>query len=220
MKILALFCVIAFLLMLGTAFAHQPRIELGVNNSASNPIIIPDPEISKAYYGQLNGHPDYYEIISGVPFNLYLNILVPDIPVYNETRMSVEVTNITGDRIIFLDGTSSNWSVFYEPFGNDNYIRGPEASLNVSQGVYHIKVFNQNNSGRYSLATGETETFPASEILKTMVTVPILKVSFFNKPFYEIFTNIAGEADLASIVILIVIFFVIRRLTKRLKKKK
>ena len=34
-----------------------------------------DPEISKAYYGKLNGIPDIYTIKSSEPFNFYINII-------------------------------------------------------------------------------------------------------------------------------------------------
>lgn len=204
----------------GIAFAHQPRIEIGVNNSERNPINIEDPEISKAYYGKLKGQPDYYRIVSDKPFSLYVNILAPNIPIYNETRFSVEVKDITGKQIILLNGTNSTWQEFFEPFGQDFYLQGPEARMNVSQGLYYIKVFNSNNTGRYSLAVGEEESFPPIEILKSVVTVPILKTNFFNKPFYTIFINIAGVFWIAIIAVVVVIFFIVKRMRKSRSKRK
>ena len=44
--------------------AHQPRLELGVNSTMTNPIVVQNPEISQAFYGKLNGQPDYYKITS------------------------------------------------------------------------------------------------------------------------------------------------------------
>jgi hypothetical protein len=44
--------------------AHQPRLEVGVNSSLTNPIVVQNPEISQAFYGNLNGQPDYYKITS------------------------------------------------------------------------------------------------------------------------------------------------------------
>ncbi|MBM3192026.1 MAG: hypothetical protein FJZ63_05185, partial [Chlamydiae bacterium] len=67
LSLLALFLVPAF------AFAHQPRI------TESRQTLVPDPEISKAYYGTLTGEPDVYTIEAKEPFDLYVNVLVPDI---------------------------------------------------------------------------------------------------------------------------------------------
>ena len=42
----------------------------------------------------------------------------------------------------------------FEEFGGDYYLQGPTFDQNVSAGTYYIKVFNENNTGKYSLATG------------------------------------------------------------------
>lgn len=66
------------------ALAHQPKI---TENSETN---VSDPEISKAFYGQLNGEPHTYTISSDKDFNLYVNILVPAIP-KQEKDVSAEI---------------------------------------------------------------------------------------------------------------------------------
>jgi hypothetical protein len=186
-----------------------------MQNSEGNPIVIEDPEISKAYYGELKGSSDYYKIVSDKPFSLYLNILVPDIPVENERRFSVEVKDIAGKQILFIDGTDSTWEKFYEPFGGDNYLQGPETRLNVSQGTYHIRVFNSNNVGKYSLAVGEIESFPPIEVLKTIFILPLLKQEFFNQSLLVSFLNIAGLSILIIFAVITVsVILVLRRLRK------
>ena len=51
--------------------AHQPRlVEMGIIN-------LTEPEISKAYYGNLSGKPQIYTISTSSPIDLYVNILVP-----------------------------------------------------------------------------------------------------------------------------------------------
>jgi hypothetical protein len=217
MKRILFSCFVIFLLTVSLAFAHQPRIEMNVNNSESNPIMVPYPEISKAYYGELRGQPDYYEIVSDKPFNLYVNILVPNIPEYNQTRLSVEVRNITKDIIAFIDGNNSDWKEFFEEFGQDSYMMGPETRMNVSKGIYYIKVFNANNTGRYSLAVGEEESFPIDEIIKSSIAVPILKITFFNKPFYTALFNIAGVFWLFVIIVLLILFSLVRYFRKHKK---
>lgn len=54
-------------------FAHQPQIV------TSRETVVVEPEISKAYYATLAGTPDTYTIDALAPFNLYVNVLVPDI---------------------------------------------------------------------------------------------------------------------------------------------
>jgi hypothetical protein len=50
--------------LLGICSAHQPRIEFGQPHPKSNPVIVSNPEISQAFYGDLQGQPDYYQITS------------------------------------------------------------------------------------------------------------------------------------------------------------
>lgn len=61
-----------FLCTSTVATAHQPRI---VENTQ---ITVKDFEISKSYYGQLEGEPHVYTIEASEEFNLYVNVLVPD----------------------------------------------------------------------------------------------------------------------------------------------
>ena len=54
--------------------AYQPRL----TNSLIT--VVTQPEISKAFFGKLEGTPHSYQINATHPFELYINILVPDIP--------------------------------------------------------------------------------------------------------------------------------------------
>ena len=42
------------------ASAHQPRLVIGDNATMGNPIVILNPEVSQAFYGELQGLPNYY----------------------------------------------------------------------------------------------------------------------------------------------------------------
>jgi hypothetical protein len=191
---------------------------MDVNTTEENPIIIKNPEVSQAFYGQLEGNPDYYKIDSNKPFKLYLNILVPNIPVENERRFSVRVTDSNKKQIMFLDGIKYEWKEFYEEFGGDSYLEGPEARLNVSAGTYIIKVYNSDNKGKYSLAVGEIESFPIDETLKTLILLPTLKEKFFNKPFYTGFFNLIGLFVFGPIIALIILAVVFYKLLKRFRR--
>jgi hypothetical protein len=74
--LIILFVLILFL-SLETLSAHQPRLDTGTAVSIENPIIVDNPEISQAFYGQLKGEPVYYQINSDTSFQLYVNLLVP-----------------------------------------------------------------------------------------------------------------------------------------------
>jgi hypothetical protein len=192
---------------------------MNTSNSEQEPILVEDPEVSKAYYGELKGKPNYYKIVSDKSFSLYVNVLVPNIPVESQRRFSVEVKDSSAKVIIFLDGTNSTWTAFYEPFGNDNYLQGPESRLNVSAGIYQIKVFNSGNLGKYSLAVGEIEAFPPTEILRSLYSVPLLQVEFFNKPVYEAFNNVAGLPILVILLTIIVVAYSVYRFSKKRMKR-
>ena len=207
-----------FFLLIPSTYAHQPRLVMDVNTTEENSIIIKNPEVSQAFYGQLEGNPDYYKIDSDKPFKLYLNILVPNIPVENERRFSVKVTDSNKKQVMFLDGSKNEWKEFYEEFGGDSYLEGPEARLNVSAGTYLIKVYNSDNKGKYSLAVGEIESFPIDETLKTMLLLPVLKERFFNKPAYTGFLNLIGLFIFIPIIIVIILAVVFYKLLKRFRR--
>ncbi len=160
------------------AFAHQPRI---VESNFTNVI---DPEISKAYYGNLTGIPDVYVIHQDKPFNLYVNVLVPDIA--NQKKdLSVKITKNTTSNVVTnvanLDGINFEWKKFFEPFGHDSYWMGPEYKSAVEAGDYKIEVSSLDNKTRYSLAIGEMENFDLKETLNAVQVIPELKKNFFNE---------------------------------------
>jgi hypothetical protein len=192
--------------------AHQPRLEVGVNSTLSNPIVVQNPEISQAFYGNLNGQPDYYKITSTKPFNLYANILVPQAPGISPDFVSAQITDSSGKTIAMLDGTKSQWMPMFEEFGGDYYLQGPQFSQNVSAGTYYIKVFNQNNTGKYSLAVGSIESFPPDESLKALINIPLLKEQIFGKPVTSLFFEFLGIVlALGTIMVLFAMLLMSRK---------
>ena len=175
-----------------TVSAHQPRLESGVNSSRNNPIKVENPEVSQAFYGNLNGHPDYYKITSDKPFKLYVNLLVPQSQGISGDFISVQITDSSGKSIALLDGKKSEWMPMFEEFGGDYYLQGPEFTQNMSAGTYYIKVFNANNTGKYSIAIGDIESFPPDESLKAIITIPIIKEQIFGKPITTLFFEFLG----------------------------
>ena len=142
------------LLVSPIAHAHRPVI-VKSQSSREKPVLVKEPEISYAYYGELVGEPHYYRIIYSEEFILYVNILVPDFSPKAEPivkhDMSFQVSN--DKQILFTaQGNESGWERFYERYGRDHYYMGPEFEQKVSAGTYHIKIFNEKNTGKYALA--------------------------------------------------------------------
>ncbi|UCH36200.1 MAG: hypothetical protein JSV65_07560 [Armatimonadota bacterium] len=170
-----------------SASAHQPRIV----ESGKTPIVVEAPEVSKAYYGELDGAPRLFAVRSDHPFILYVNVLVPRIPGIQK-NISAEIRDGKGNLVAELDGPNFRWTEFHEPFGGDDYYRGPEFSKDVEAGEYTITVFNSGNRGKYVLAVGEKEEFPFSEMVRTVAVLPRLKSEFFERSPLTILFSYTG----------------------------
>ncbi|MGB9937502.1 MAG: hypothetical protein ACPK7O_07255 [Methanobacterium sp.] len=203
-------------LLICTVAAHQPRVDVGTNTSVTNPIIVENPEISQAFYGNLKGTPDYYQITSDKPFELYLNILVPASRGLGGTLPSVQATDSSGKVVMTLNGTTSTWTPYFEEFGGDYYLKGPEATKNVPAGTYNIKIFNAENQGKYSLAIGKIEAFPADESFKAIINLPILKEQFFGKPVTVLFLEFLGIILALGTTMVLFIMFILSRKSRKM----
>jgi hypothetical protein len=176
---------------------------IGAAATFENPIVIMNPEISQAFYGELQGQPNYYRISSEKPFKFYINLLVPASPGIPPDFISAELLDSSGKNILLINGTNSTWKLYFEEFGGDYYLKGPEARANLSSGTYYIKVFNTNNQGKYNIAVGKIESFPVDESLKALITIPLLKEQFFGKPLNTLFLEFFGIIlALGSIMVL------------------
>ena len=163
------------LLLASSALAHQPVIV------GKDIITIEKPEISRAFYHELNGRPRSYFINAEEPFDLYINLLVPK-NTNADGRYSARVYRLDdGKRTQLTDikAGSAAWQEFYEPFGGDTYLKGPEFKQNVPAGRYEIEVYSTDNLGKYVLAVGEKESFGLKEIAGVYTIVPKLKSEFF-----------------------------------------
>lgn len=200
-------------MMIGLAYAHQPRL---VSDGVTQ---IENPEISQAFYSELDGEPEYYKIISDEDFNFYVQILVPALDGIDKD-VSVEVTyeheeggEHEDEPLFLLDGTNHSWTIFFEEFAGDTYYEGPEDEAIVGPGTYNIKVFSPDNEGKYVLVVGMIEAFPPDEIVKTLFALPQLKAEFFEKPAYTAYFNLTGLFVFgpAILVIAVLLFFFWRK---------
>ncbi len=171
------------------AFAHQPRLV-----GHQKLIEVKNPDISQAFYANLNGSPQVYKIVTDKPLRLYVNLLVPALPNIDKD-VSAQVfrdSEAPENSMKRLDGPSYEWTRFYEPFGGDTYLKGPEYEEQVPAGTYLIKVSSPDNQGKYAVAIGKKEKFPPGEILRTIVVLPKLKKTFFEKSPLTAYFNLSG----------------------------
>lgn len=209
-KLLLLLIFSGIFLFTGHSSAHQPEIILGQTK-----IEVANPEISKAYYGELVGRPDYFEIQSSAPLDLYVNILVPAVT-GSAKDFSVEIDK-DGRTVANLDGSKSAWNWYYEPFGGDNYWKGPEYDAQVGAGNYEIKVSNPTETGKYVLAIGKKESFTFGEAVNAFVALPKIKKDFFGESTLAALLNqdtLLLILALASLVIIIFLLYWAYRRTK------
>lgn len=208
-------CRLAFLFLLISLVlnAHQPRIV----QEGADFIEIEEPEISKAYYGELKGEPVTYTFTGENEINIYINLLVPYTGTEEHDVFSAELLDSEGKQVAFLDGYEHEWTIFYEEFGGDTYWKGPElgedfkSASKIPAGTYYIRVFNEDNTGKYVLAVGDKESFPITEIINAIITVPIIKFAFFGKP--EMLLLFLLSIAIAGVVI----YFLVTRI--KIKKK-
>lgn len=197
-----------------TAFAHQPRM---VTQSS---VIVTDPEVSKAYYGQLAGESTVYRIVSDKPFMLYVGVLVPDITGQKKDISAVIIKdNNTNTPFAVLDGANFEWKKFFEEFGYDTYWQGPEYKNNVEAGTYEIRISSSNNDSKYSLAIGEIEAFDFKESMNALTLIPQIKRDFFNEsPAGFIFSPFGWGLILVMFILSFIFGFMYRLLIRRFAK--
>ena len=208
--------------------AHQPKL-INYSPTIDSPHKVFFPEISKAYYSKLTGQPHYYVINSEDDFLFYTSILSPKI---NEepSRFSLEVLDGDQNIVYKVDGSNFEWTAWYEPYARDWYWKGPEigvesgkefqTSFTIDAGTYYIKVFNESNTGHYSLAVGEAEFFGSNLWEQILTWTPII---FYIGPFMDIvhwqkFDIRAFIPHIALLVLIFIIYFLIKRIFFRKRR--
>ena len=208
--------------------AHQPKL-INYSPTIDNPHVVIFPEISKAYYSKLTGQPHYYIINSEDDFLFYTSILSPKI---NEepSRFSLEVLDRDQNIVYKVDGLDFEWTAWYEPYARDWYWKGPEigvesgkefqTSFTIDAGTYYIKVFNESNTGHYSLAVGEAEFFGSNLWEQILTWTPII---LYIGPYMDIvhwqkFDIRAFIPHIALLVLIFIIYFLIKRIFFRKRR--
>lgn len=205
----------SFLILPAFALAHQPRI------TESRLTNVPSPEISKAYYAKLAGVPDVYVINSTTDFDLYVNVLVPDIAGQNKDVSATIAKLGDSSPLATLAGPTHTWTKFYEPFGADTYWMGPEYKSRATAGTYEITVSSPNNDSKYSLAVGEIEAFDGKEGTNALSIIPELKKDFFEESPISFIKSPFGWGMIVVLYVLAFIFgFILKFIIKYVQTRR
>lgn len=203
--------------MAGSVSAHQPRIIYG-DQAPTTAVIISDPEISQAFYGELTGQPGKFTLNLKSPLKFYWNLLAPDILGAREDFVAhLDGESATGAPFeAVLDSQGKFWTKYYEPYGGDNYFKGPEATIDLPAGTYAIAVTNNGNQGKYVLVVGQTESFFLGEIGQTLISLPSLKHDFFGQSIWRAYFNRVGQYLAVALLLLIfILWFLFWRLGRK-----
>jgi len=195
-----------------SALAHQPII---VESEITE---IKKPDVSQAFYGNLQGRADIYKLRLDEQQTIYFSLLVPDLEGI-ATDVSLQITK-DGKEVRVLSGEGFNWKKFYEEFAGDHYLQGPEEKITLEKGEYSLEVSSPSNRGKYVLVIGEKEEFPLSEIINTIKTLPRLKRDFFEKSAWGAFFNRIGLFVFGPVIIFVLIMASLIALIYIKKKKK
>lgn len=205
-----------FFFLAPAASAHQPRNVMQARSDAANPIAITDYDVLQAFYGELAGSPDYFLVEIGKTSDLYLSLTAPK---GGETDFTVTLTALGYKDE--LDGSKSAWPEFYEEYGGDWYLKGPEKTYRLIPDSYLIAVASQSGQGKYALTVGTKEEFPIGEAIKSLIILPQLKTAFFGRPVWSIFEGkIFQYFGIGLAVFIVLIFIIIIISLVRLRKKK
>jgi len=219
-KNIRIFVFILISLFANQSLAHNSRLVWNTKNTSASPIIIEKPEISQAFYGLLKNNPEYYKIKIEKPSIIYFGLLVPDnnnASIGLSAKM-IKLNSPDSDIKMYLNGNKTNWENYYEEFAGDFYLKGPEETKYLKTGEYLIEITSENNVGKYVITVGQEESFPLNEAMKTIMSLPKLKMVFFEEPIYMLASGILGKT--ISALYLFLLLLVLMSLRKRREKNK
>lgn len=204
LRIISIFILgFAALAPLNGAEAHQPRIVAGTTETVEKS------DVSKAYYGVLQGTPHEFSFTHEDKLPLYLSLLSPK--TFNAHTDFIARLYKDEHLVATLDGTLEPWHTWYEPFGGDTYWQGPEFIQQVPAGNYRVVVSNSDNQGAYTFAIGTQESFTPTEIVRTLAILPIIKEDFFHQTWMAAVFNRAMLGLSAIIVFAVLLVMIIRK---------
>lgn len=225
-KLLITFLVFIIFGIPSWAGAHQPVLEPPVSESSlslgfyTKAIKLSDPtKQSLANYGTISipGEVDLYVFVPEQEASIPVELLVPVRPVNKNFKPEVVIFSKSLDSGEEVFGTFQGLSIpdgfkkielsndhgegyFYEPFSQERYWRGTEATINLKSGQnYFLAVYDPaNQTGDYSLGIGTVENFQDTSFVGLLQNIVAIKLNLLGNnqvpwiDFIGLFLMVAG----------------------------
>lgn len=190
------------------ASAHNPRLVF--KQATGTATTIEQSEISQAFYGQLRGEADVYNLKLDTAQDFYFSLLSPDVAgAKTDFTARLTGTDVQGKNIWQVLASQRDWPKYYEEFAGDNYLKGPEKTLYLQAGDYVIRVGNPGNTGKYVLVVGKKEAWSVKEVINTLTILPALKQDFFETSPWRAYNNRVGLFVLGLVLVLAIVLFLL-----------
>jgi len=191
------------------ADAHRPVVMQP--ETVADVYEVSDPEISRAFYGELDDFPHTFQIRATSSFRLYVQVLEPDREDAQNDHAGIIIRERDDGRgveeVARLRPSEASWESFYEFFGGDSYLEGPEFNQEVGPGVYRVEVSTPVNDGKYVLAIGKIEDFSGVGYFETLKGIYGAKQMMGRSPL----TMLYSPFVFVPLLVLIITLFVYRR---------
>jgi uncharacterized membrane protein len=241
-KLIAVLFLVVALILLFNGLLHSNARRMVTEQL----VTVSEPEIAKTYYGQLKGVQDTFLIDSANPFELYVNVAVPDGAqakknIWAEIYTLEETPQADGKifqkktSVALLDPNKVDWTTSYDSIIGESYLKGAELKDDQSggnvkgvveqPGKYYIKVFDINDedeesNGNFILTIGAKEKISTDEAINTIRILPNIQSSLWGKTQYMAYVNLVGLMLVIPIILFIaIIVFIARKISKKVKKK-
>jgi len=218
-KFVKILIISALLFSASETLAHNPRLVWDIKTSSISPILIENPDISQAFYGMLKNNPEYYKIKIEESSIIYFGLLVPDnnnASIGLSAKM-IQLNSPDSNIKMYLNGDKTLWESYYEFFAGDFYLKGPEETKYLKPGEYLLEITSNDNIGKYVLTVGQKESFPIGEAMRTIMSLPKLKLFFFEESIYMLSSGVLGK--LISTLYLFLLLLILMSLRKIREKK-
>jgi len=194
--------------LISSAQAYNPRLVYNLDALPEKPIIIKNPDISQAFYGRLKGWEEYYQFNLKTTASFYWQTLIPNVRGISKDIKADLIDSASAKVIAKLDPSQSEWRPSHEKSTGNDYFVGPASAITLEPGTYTIKVYNENNEGKYILVVGQKESLTAAELLKTIVNLPALK-TYFDQSILNAYFNYYGLIMAGVVIGLLIIYFLL-----------
>ena len=181
------------------------------------PVRVEEPDISKAYYGTLHGQPQVFELDWDATVPFYVGLTVPDLPgIPTDVSATLLDPAYPNTPVATLAGKSVAWEPFFEAYGRQKYLKGPEFRHQLPAGHYEIRVEGPSPERVFVLAIGERESFPPRELVKDFAILPRITQQYFHRPAYTaFFTPFLGVPIVLALGLLAAVIALAKRVLRR-----